>query len=406
MDHERDVLRRLAAARPAHLDGGEPVDPELRARELARAMTPATGGTGERTSPGLVRPRTPQWLRPRWGVGLMSAAAATAVAVTLLPSGGGSGGAGDPGTATPSHDATAREFLLAAAARTEKTGERGKGAYWYQKERRGTLHSIAGEGGKPGYAIDDRQDDQEWLHRDHRRWSRGTDLGARPASERDARAWRDSGSPRSWPGLPEVRYDAEGVTSQDAPGGGVDVVPMGDLRVKDLASLPTEGKALLKRLIELADAEFNAPPDQLRELAVRKAVELALSLPAGPELRAAAYRLLADEPGVRALGTVEDRSGREGHGIAFPSPETGTELRIVLDRTTGAPLGTLGVATADQPGARKGQVLQYTVVVHAAWTDTPPPFDKDLELPRDAVPYDPDEDPDAQKKDAERRKAG
>ncbi|WP_307832818.1 CU044_5270 family protein, partial [Streptomyces clavuligerus] len=371
VERERDILRRLAAARPAHLDGDAPVDPAVRTCELTAAMNSAPAAH-ERARTGPVRPRTPQWLRPRWGVGLVSAAAATAVAVTLVPSGDGAGTPGD----TP----TAREFLLAAAAKVEKEGERKKdGAYWYQKERMGSIDRVPGRNGRPGYAIDSRSDHLSWLARDsHKRWSQTTDTGTRPSTKKDESAWRAAGAPRSWPKLGR-EWDGKGLVHRDAPGGPGHVVPMGNMKIEEMRKLPTGAKALRARLRQLVEKEYNAPDWVLRDEVVRKAVELAVGMPAGPELRAAAYRVLAEEPGVRALGTIRDQSGREGYGVAIPSPGplSGDELRLVLDRRTGAALGTLRVATDNEYGRRKGEVTTYTTVLDTAWTNISPPFDRD-----------------------------
>ncbi|MER5769088.1 CU044_5270 family protein [Streptomyces sp. NPDC001985] len=413
-----DVLRRLAAARPAHLDPEAPAGEGVRERELAAAMagdraTHRTHGAhGTRGAAGVRRERTAagtgsgrtgpgRLLSPRWGIGLASAATAAVLGVTLLPA--GDGGSSAPGTArdaareagqgTLGDGASGGAYLLAAAERQEAGGDpAGDGAFWYQKERHGAMFRVPGANGGPGYVVDDRYESREWLARDaNRRWSRTTGIGARPASLGDERAWRQSGAPRAWDvftGFGKLRHEASGLIAQDAPGGSGDTMPMGEIQIRQLRGLPTDVEGLRERLHELVDEEYNAPARHLRELVAAKALEIAVGMPAGPELRAAAYRLLAAEPGVRALGEIKDRSGRPGYGVALPSPG-GIERRIVLDKRTGAPLGTLTVATRDDHDRVKGEVIEYTTHLEQSWTDTPPPFDRD-EQPEIELPYDPE----------------
>ncbi|MER6912038.1 CU044_5270 family protein [Streptomyces sp. NPDC000594] len=395
MERERDVLRRLAAARPPHLDGNAPVDPAVRTRELTAAMTAGPEGRTKPAEAALSRPRTPQWLRPRWGVGLVSAAAATAIAVTLIPSGGGSGpdSGDDPVSAAPGARPTARDFLLAAAAKVEKEGDDKTGAYWYRSEHSGQFAQVRGKDGGVRYRLDKRTGSRTWTARDeNKRWSEYTDTGTRPASEADEAAWRAAGAPKNWPEL-RLSWKGKGLLAQDAPGGSGDTVPMGEIDIAELRKLPTGTKELKAHLRALVEKEFDAPEKHLRELTVWKAIEIATAMPAGPELRAAAYRVLAEEPGVRALGTVKDRSGREGHGVAIRTWDGNEELQLVLDRKTGVALGTLTLATKSDGYHNKGQLKGYTTIVDNTWTDTPPPFDKDLDPPRSEIDHDPDKAP-------------
>ncbi|MFC5151253.1 CU044_5270 family protein [Streptomyces amakusaensis] len=394
---ERDVMRRLAAARPARLDPAVPADPGVRAEELALAMSGPPGASG--VSPRAVAVRR---VSPRWGIGLVSAAAAAAAAVVATLMGPAGDGGPGPGTSREAAPASGRDFLLAAAVRQEADGggTDATGAFWYQRQRHGSLHRVEGgdgkSGGGGGYTVDRRSDSEYWLARDaDRRWSRSTAAGTRPATADDERAWRRAGSPRAWDvagSFEKLTRDDTALITQDAPGGATDTMPMGDLEIAELRALPTDDKALRERLHELVDAEYNAPPDTLRRLVAAKALEIAVGMPATPGLRAAAYRLLAAEPGVRSLGGTEDRSGRRGDGVAIPDQEAGTEQRIVLDRRTGAPLGTLTAATRDGHGRVKGEIIEYTTMVGQSWTDTPPPFDRDDQREMH-IPYDPRKKP-------------
>jgi len=72
------------------------------------------------------------------------------------------------------------------------------------------------------------------------------------------------------------------------------------------------------------------------------------------EVWLAAFRLLADMPGVRSLGQVTDPLGRQGVAVAIPYP--GEELRVIFDPATGTHLANV-MSTG------------YVAVTAAEWTD-------------------------------------
>ncbi|MFD7552153.1 CU044_5270 family protein [Streptomyces sp. NPDC059816] len=376
---ERKVMARLTAARPPELAGDAAPEPAVRRRELAQALRRTSDHQGVE-----VTSNAPRRGRRGWGAGLVSAAVAAAVAVAVLPA-DGSGSGADPGARPGAGPGTedgaevGNDVLLAAAAALERVRGERRGAYWFQEESRGELHRVTGAGGTP-YVVDERTTTRRWVARtkeDH--WSDQTDMGTRPATAQDARAWRAAGSPRTWkvPGGGSLRHRAGGLLQRDAPGGGWDVEPIGALGPGDLRDLPTQAGALLERVRAATKQKYRAPDDVVSWIVTTTLVNLAVHLPSGTELRAAAYRALAESPGVRSLGAVKDRSGRPGRGVAVPESGGLTELRIVFDAKTGAPLGTLTVAVRDHDGWAKGAVVRYTTSVAQRWTDTAPPFDDD-----------------------------
>ncbi|MFJ4685944.1 CU044_5270 family protein [Streptomyces sp. NPDC088789] len=385
-----DIMARLAAARPAALDDGAVADPATRVRELATAVQ-ADGPRPRRTANGL-KPRVPA--RPRWAMASVSAAIAIGVTLTVVQGGGGGSGAG-----TDAMD-SGQGYLLAAAAQLEAGDRQGEGGdFWYQEEQSGSLHQVAGGDGGAGYVIDRRQTSQQWQAGDWtERWQQSSDIGTRPASAEDERAWKAAGSPKKWtlPGEEgEARYDGTGVFLQDVPNTEDDDVPHdtvsvvgeADLGLDQLKDLPTDHKALRTWLTDLVDQKYNAPDEIIDRLVRAHILEVAARLPVSPEQRAAAYRLLSEDPKVRDLGVIEDRSGRKGNGVALPSGDGGLEVRLVLDRKTGAPLGTLDVTTRAYDGWKKGETIRYSTTLTQRWTDTEPPFDQDMlkiptELPK------------------------
>ncbi|WP_327419947.1 hypothetical protein OG612_41265 [Streptomyces sp. NBC_01527] len=77
---------------------------------------------------------------------------------------------------------------------------------------------------------------------------------------------------------------------------------------------------------------------------LRQAADL-ITMPVKPGVRAAAYRVMADLPGVRVVGRVTDPLGRKGVGVEFPdtyrTPLGSTRQRLVVDPSTGAMLSTV-----------------------------------------------------------------
>ncbi|MFB7496252.1 CU044_5270 family protein [Streptomyces sp. NPDC056161] len=80
----------------------------------------------------------------------------------------------------------------------------------------------------------------------------------------------------------------------------------------------------------------------------------------GARESAALVRLLADIPGLRAVGQVTDRLGRPGQAYVYDT--AGTRRMLVLDPATGAVLGTETTFSEDQPeyGVVAGDVMDYS----------------------------------------------
>ncbi|MGW3661206.1 CU044_5270 family protein [Streptomyces sp. NPDC005151] len=377
---KNDILHRLTAARPAHLDPDGPTPSPVREEELA---TFTTRPRATRTARTTARPRRAgRSLVP--GLALATATAVAALVITdTVPQ--------KPGPAPSATSGSGSQILLAAASHVEQQPA-GSGTYWYVEEHLGSLHKFPGK----NYTVAARTEQRYWTAAaENKQWSQLLDLGARPATKADEAAWKADGSPTSWNLKGETfTYAGKGEIQHDAPGGIADVVTMGDLPLRLLATLPTDEQALRKRLFALVDKDYNAPEEILDRIVVDTAVRLATTLPSTPALRAAAYRLLAAEPGVRSLGDVKDHTGRTGYAVALPSPHEPAELRLIFDKSTGMPLGTETVATRSGDGVSKGELQSYTTITSMKWTEKAPPFDTDTEDPGpSSVPVD---EPDAE----------
>ncbi|MCM2578027.1 CU044_5270 family protein [Streptomyces meridianus] len=371
---KQDLMRRLTAARPEHLDPVGAVDPAVRESELGTAMRRdeeagrATEAPRRRRLPGT---------RPAWATALVAGATAAATVVALAigtePGDGtrpaGPGGQGGPGGESG--------ILLAAASTVEKTPIT-SGAYWYVAKRTTQLHKVPGK----DYTLRRSHVHRVWVAAGTtKRWSELVDTGARPATPADREAWRADGAPRSWrltgpmtPRTETLLYKGGGVIQRDVPDGKGNIVPLVEISPAEVSTLPVKPSALRTRLLELIDEDYNAPRHELERMVMSAAVDLATELPASPELRAAAYRLMASEPGVRDIGRVTDHEGRAVDAVAIRDRRGGPgERRLFFDPDTGMPIGS-----ESRTGGRPTGFMTYTAM---RWTDEPPPFDEDMSRP-------------------------
>ncbi|MFB6879179.1 hypothetical protein [Streptomyces sp. NPDC056323] len=84
---------------------------------------------------------------------------------------------------------------------------------------------------------------------------------------------------------------------------------------------------------------------------------------------------------MRSLGDVKDHTGRTGYAVALPSPHGPVEIRLIVDKPTGMPLGIETVATRSGDGVSKGELQSYTSVTSMKWTEKAPPFHTDTKDP-------------------------
>ncbi|WP_410616396.1 CU044_5270 family protein [Amycolatopsis sp. lyj-109] len=237
------------------------------------------------------------------GAGLVAAAAAAAVVVTTLP------GALAP---TPPPQAVApvdagRQILLAAATVAERTAA-GTGKYWH----------VTTKVGKESW--------EYWTTTDGREWYRTARTGGKAVPENRPRPYRLTGAA---------------------------------LTLSQILVLPTDPAALKDWLAKgLADNKY--PAKQRDMAALESLVSLVSTVPSPPAVRAAAFRAIADYPGVHALGTVPG-----GEGVQLPGGG-----RLVVDPETGKVDGSSVFLKDD--GTPATNAAGDTYAVSAEWTDTLP----------------------------------
>ncbi|MEU8801237.1 CU044_5270 family protein [Spirillospora sp. NPDC048819] len=381
-----DVLRTLREARPAELNPDATVDADARRAELARAMAadvdPATPGKAMRRR-----------VRPMWGLGLAGAVAAGAlVAATLVAPGGDEPGANRAGGG-PGAEKTldAKTVLLAAAEKANGQTDTPR-AYWHHVAIASHTYTVGKAGAR--YAIVTRDRQETWTPSEPggKAWNGRQYLGAKPATAADAEAWRSAGSPGGFdvrvpispgstitkpftvevePGPVEIR------PSTPAEGGKVFWLGR-NVTMKDLRSLPSDAarlKAELMRWYEGHGTEGDVPA-RPGEWLYGVAQGLVMDMPVRPEVRAAAFRMLAGLPSVKSIGEVTDPEGRTGNAIAVDkeTPRGVIRHRMIIDLSIGTALASQNIMLKPASGEEvpAGRAMNSVVTISAEWTDSPP----------------------------------
>ncbi|MFF5263981.1 CU044_5270 family protein [Actinomadura viridis] len=339
------------------------------------------------------RSRRPVWMAA--GLTLTAATAATAVAVATLGGPAGdvrrpdvtaSGPAGDgPGpdaTATP---LDARTVLLAAATKADEQADQA-GTYWHSVMlRRDHVRATSSAG--EYIAVDERRDEIWTPNRPGLdQWMRRQNLGIRPATPADEAIYKRAGSPATitfprglpipaGPRKPDISRNK--VTEKDAT-----VFWIGrSVSMKDLRELPTDPKRLkasLLRSYKGHGTESSGTPMDSDLWLFTVAKDLVTHMPVTPQVRGAAFRMLAGLPRVRAVGTVKDAQGRTGTAIGLTEKsEMGGVLqyRLIVDATGGRALGEDAVVLRpgrSTAGLPRGSLWFSVTVVTLEWTHSPP----------------------------------
>ncbi|MET0425206.1 MAG: CU044_5270 family protein [Actinoplanes sp.] len=362
------LMKTLAEARPPQLDPlGTPPCPV----PLHEAITPARRARRFRATA----------LIP---AGALAAAAVAAVVVVSLDA-----PATTPGTTTEAAPPlTASQLLLTAA---EHTGADSPAAGRYLVTRVEDASVLTVGADDATYEMMVRSSAETWLSRSGREANRviSRPLGLTPLTPADVAAWQAAGSPRTvqvrkplpdgklGPGSPaKITAGARQSSGWD---GAAYAIGDTDVSVRDLEKLPSTPTALRTELLSYFQGGGGDLPTDRQQWLLTVGTSLITDLPVSGPVRAAAFRMIADLPGVRSLGTVADRKGRPGQGFAFTStsPVTGgIEHRFVIDPSTGRALGQESrVATPGGTTATRdvGSLLGYTVVLDRRTTDQTPP---------------------------------
>ncbi|WP_345020275.1 CU044_5270 family protein [Actinomadura keratinilytica] len=359
-------------------------------------------------------------------MGAVAAATAGVIAATTVavsPVSGGSGGGADSGGGDGR--TVPGNVLLVAASNAEKAAANGR--YWHTESVLGQVYAV-GKSAADHYKVDVRQRRVVWVAPDGSTKFALVDLGGRPLTAEDERKWRQAGSPSQME-VPNPEGREPGVVFMKSSGAadrpslrtlepGAEYFGMS---AKQVAALPTDPRALEKALLKLkghwraySSDTRQEPIGALRgEERTRALSEVAATLlstaPTPPRVRAAAFRMLAALPGVKAEGTAADPLGRTGAVISLPLETTvplgiytapkqlGTYRRQwIVDAVRGRLLAVRDLVVTPPSGSRRlpagddgksrvltaedmpdrfhrpGELAAYEVFEVAEWTGTPP----------------------------------
>ncbi|MFI6814213.1 CU044_5270 family protein [Nonomuraea sp. NPDC050328] len=361
MSRKPDATDLLAKARPASLERGSRLSAD---DMLSMAGTKAPVRAALLEAP-VSRTRSRLWflLAP------LATAAVVAMVFALVPK-------LSPAPAVLSPVKTNQE-LFDLADRIEKLPAQ-TGAYW--REVRIDGNSLSAD----GYRLVVVGRRETWQPRNpadlvHTQvWRQDS---ARPATAADERAWRAAGAPAQVKGYCETSGPCDPVPVADEPTDcryTVKLEPRGtypdttvsEFTMADLAALPTDPAALMKRLRAYHEAWNSRGFTEPFEKFLPTTVNL-LGMPLSPAQRAAIIRVLADLPTTRVVGTVTDPLGRTGMSVDFgvaggsvvisdqPRKEVPVYDRQILDPGTGATLARVSYAARTAFGATQDEVMSY-----------------------------------------------
>ncbi|MGW3244249.1 CU044_5270 family protein [Streptomyces sp. NPDC001070] len=385
-----DVMKVLADARPDELDPSRLADPTRQREDLARIVAGATDGRAAR----FLAPRRRSGFRPLGAVAL-AAVAASVVAVSAVdwqgpadrPTARPRSSAGTQGPGAGADIRVDGNFELLSAAEKAETSV-AEGTYWQTTTRSENVEVAEAKGQL--FAVRSTSTDE---------WSvgvrpgtgslmvSGLDSVTEPRTAADEARWHAAGSPRTV----EVEVAKKAGTGRlgYTMGTGrpmvlrtnvddkIYAVGPNNVSYKDLRALPsTSGQ--LRRYLERLYAQDNGTDSGTSGRSawmLRQAGNL-VTMPVKPGVRAAAYRVMADLPGVRVVGRVTDPLGREGVGVDFPvtyrTPLGITQQRLVVDASTGAMLSEQLLlvrpsARAKDAGLDAGTTVNYAATTRMSW---------------------------------------
>ncbi len=371
---EVSMTRRLLAEPSPELH----VVAEGRARLLAAATHDGRSTRIARPAPTARGAAFPRLV----GLGLAAVLVAAVLGVaTLVPREDTSPGTGGP----PAADGSTRDVLLAAAVRAESVPT--SGAYWHVRSTSTTsLRRELGRGDKP-YTVELQSVTELWTKRNGQTWWGLREWG-RPKSPEDVAAWRRDGSPSEWcmgntdtePPQSNCVQTAPGTASLTRVGEDTFVVVEGrDLTFEKLQRLPDEPEALQDWVVDAVEDDLDptASAEILDDNIAEVLANLLVDVPAPPDVRAAAYRALADMPNVRSIGSTRDELGRAGVGILMdtagivvtrdgPYKTRKVTRKLIIDPDTSHVLASetiVGGSTDPFSG---------TLILEIGWTDQDP----------------------------------
>jgi len=322
--------------------------------------------------------------------------------------------------ATAGSAAAGRKILLTVASTVAQAPPPPPGApgrYFVTKTLVGNFLTVGPP--RDRYVILERSANQDWSGDQYKAPSPSLIrlLAIQFASAADKAAWRRDGSPDKWDvtedtSLADPHGEAEGPDLDITIGPGKlaefsetfgekrqFLIGHDVLTAAQLLKLPAD-PARLKALILENYSTGESGEDVDREAYLFQVTPALLTLPVSSAVRSALYRMLADLPGVRSLGQVQDAAGQDGVGVALDrrySPcgaeaikyrnggvnpavpvfrSCVVEWRLIINPQTGMPLDQ-ELRYVKLPSGYKWPgpdgLFSYQIFQRAYWTNASPP---------------------------------
>lgn len=242
--------------------------------------------------------------------------------VFRLPAGAAGTGTGGPG----------RGILLAAAQAVSQGGQEASGRYWESPAVAGNFIRVGHR--DDHYLILETTTNDQYMATRPFAWSPQVvqQLSVRLASPADRAAWRRAGSPATWHVYQQYGLAIPGggpaVESMFPVTAGRDRLPFvigavstskpfgvgnASLSARQLLALPAD-PARLRQLLQPGD--LGEWPGGVNSY-LFQTVPAVLDLPVTSAVRSALYRMLAELPGVRSAGQVQDVAGHVGMAVTL-----------------------------------------------------------------------------------------
>lgn len=378
-----DVMKTLAEARPAELDPAH-LAGSARAQDDLAAILAST----RQAAPEVPRPaRAFSW---RWAIPVAATAVVAAAVVGTLPR-GTSDATGTRASTIPSTHTTptnGRLAMLNVAARVDRRAT--TGTYWQVTTRSADV-SVIDEPAGDFTVVSSETQQQSFGVRSGTEslWVSGIDDSTEPRTAADKSRWQAAGSPKeltlAGSGTGGGLGLRMGAGSTDGPtvtriNSGAEIAALGARNVTyaDLQQLPGDSVKLKALLAKLYKEDGGAEVTGRTAWTWQQAANL-INLPVEPAVRAAAYRVIADLPGILSLGEATDPQGRTGTAFALPATKVpgygSVRQELIVDPTTGALLTEQRTLTAPSPeaadaGLTAGTLIDYTATVKAEWSNS------------------------------------
>ena len=376
-EKDRQALEALAGARPDALDPTRLAGSPRQQQDLTELMSERSVRIGGRR----VLPRR-RALVPLVGLAAAAAVGIAAVAVGVTH---------DPPARSTAAKPDGHIVLLTMADSVQNQATSGN--YWQFETQSQDLDLIAQQGStdpRPYVVADTSQNSLSYgvLPGEVSLLVSGINEKRGPWTAQDTHRWLLAGSPATVDADPGFRKEnmqslavpvGGGQPTVDHIGYGGDIGQLGRhiVTYAYLRQLPSDEAQLGQVLAKLYQQVGGGAEDDEQDWMFDQIGDL-ITMPLSSAVRAAAYRVLADLPGITSLGPVTDPLGRSGIGVALPPRPVGDlgeeQQQLIVDPATSTILAQQTVLVrpaklAVAAGMNSGTPINYTATLHIGWTD-------------------------------------